>query len=73
MIEQIVKILEQAGGIISLFALAVIILSFVLTAGNYALGLLSQSVCSPLNFLYCLLQNTDRQHVKLLPAMFGMQ
>jgi len=46
MIEQIVKILEQAGGIISLFALAVIILSFVLTAGNYALGLLSQSVCS---------------------------
>ena len=42
MIEQIVKILEQAGGIISLFALAVINLSFVLTAGNYTLGLLSQ-------------------------------
>lgn len=37
MIEQIVNILEQAGGFISLFAVAVIIFGFVLTMGNYAL------------------------------------
>ena len=38
MIEQIVNILEQAGGFISLFAAALIIIGFILTAGNYAKG-----------------------------------
>ena len=38
MIEQIVKILEQAGAFISLFAAALIIVGLILSAGNYALG-----------------------------------
>ena len=38
MIEQIVKILEQAGAFISLFAAALIIFGFLLSAVNYAKG-----------------------------------
>jgi uncharacterized membrane protein len=37
MVEQILKVLEQAGGIISLFAVAVIVFGFVLAAGRYAI------------------------------------
>ena len=35
--EQILKILKQAGGFISLFAVAVIVVGFVLSAGRYAI------------------------------------
>jgi uncharacterized membrane protein len=37
MVEQILKIFEQASGLISLFAVAVIVLGFVLAMGRYAI------------------------------------